>query len=1692
MELMTGKLKLHSELIDALHGFVSQSNTEGLFESRGKSREIVVEQALVEQNQILDVMQELISTLESENRHSRDTINKQGRIISSWEVKSKQSEKELAGLRSKSQDLSLKKDDPQITDLKKQLIEKEQTILSLRSQFKHESVSLLAAKLSSIKTMLEIERVRCIELEEELSQVNGKVTQLNIEANLKESAIISKESEIMHLKHEMESLRNLEQQQQDLVLKQRATLSSKDVQLMSLTRALDKEKKVADQLRRIQCSSRRLSYSPGVINEIENTSYGEIPEVQCELYTSLFEQIAGCTTHSAQLTRTIPETELGFSFTKVDLPDPSRVPCLIVKAVKAKSLADGVLQAGDKLLEVNRILCQSLQQSRAVHVLEKGVGVLKIVVARTLDYPSLPNKMILSTPTKLMDCLSNSGVSTSWDTALHSPNATFQSFSVETSLVAESQNDDAEFVMVPETNVLTVTRDSSDDQVVDVLATNISLHNQEPGGEKCPTPTSISSVNESESLIVGSSRDEVSVKIFQIADLQNQLDESEQIRLNFESILNATCEELDQIKNESKAVMSENEEYLQQLFSRDSEINDIQQYISELQTSLVALQSGVVDDQQKIGSLENQNRIICGELIEVKHTSAQVAVMKDSLEEEVLDLKSELKKRDKKESEGEMILCKQTLENTRLTSDAVRMESELEKLRNSLDSSRQVYEETLAGMKQECQQMQSKMEAATEMSEKTKISSQEQYEYLSTQLKSAKSQLMEAEVNDSQVQVELQYLKQAANQANRQFEKVEADYHIILEELRYFRQEAERTTLEIESMKVGLKGAQIKLDAKHQMTTRIQTELDNSRRINAKLRNEATHMKDLLKEAELDLKASTAEEERVGKKLQTSIDEKNELFEQLEKSFEESTELSLKVQELVVELKELKEENVSDSKNTNKELVKSLKIFEARLQGELESSQKKTGILTDQLSRMKSEIKIVQQQWEDTEKELKQARSQKEHLTANKDELSKELAEMQERHSDLHNRLDSKQQALDETKSTLMQLQEQVRIDKEHSADHMARILELELELEQVQSAKKQAIDMVASLKFIQKQNQEKLEQAEQFLREKEKNSRTMSEQIDHVKALIQQSNLEQEALTTSMTSLKQELKENQRIYARDLKGLKEELSLKEKKLMQIGDEFESHRSKSEMLDGKAEYLAESMGKLIQKRYSLEKALVSSVKETRKLQNLNQKLQGVVDRLKAELKDMLRSSDSLSSESAGLRQQLQQNNHEVDKLTVQLHATELNLEVALKTILENKKVSTAQSEKLESLKKQCKETHSKMEDFSTHLESSSLELCKRDEELSKLRTTLELRQQDSDTLQGSLVAMQNIADNARKRVQEFDMEHCTLLSTISDLRIEKKMAQEFFDKRINIEQTQKKLEIEKYQADIEALWHKEKEHVYEVDRLNGDNQVLEKSLNELISAQEEMRISISKIGNEKDIEIIKLHGKAKTLTRKCDDVQEQYYSIIKREKVLKEHMLEMEKNVTDLEELVEKEKSCNEDLKSEIEVHQITAQGIQKLNEKVTFLNEGLRGKTKRLSELEQIHNSILSELRKMQIENKALLENVSELVTLKLSVVDQAEAINYLKRKLTEKEVTYEHILNERDHMVKELEVITKHTSKNSKQLSPTSAIVTGSTCHADKEKEELLQIIRQKEDEVLRTSEYMEQLLISVMIKAPSLLEK
>jgi len=1678
-ELLTGKLGLHAELIKALQDFTAQSITEGLFESSGAmSRETVLEQALVEQNHILDVMQELIATLESENKQSREKINKQGRIMSGLEVKLRQNEKVIVELKTRSNTFSQQGNTSAIADLKRQLNSKEQAIAALQTKLSRESESMLSAKLAAANTKLEVERVRCIELEEEMVQMKFSLSQLNREIEEKNSKIFKSESDISHWTHEVESMRKFEQQQQELVADQRGTLSNKDMQIRSLTRALNKEKKVADQLRRIQVGTSGLAPSPKLGN----------PESQ---YTqpNLFEQLAGRSMFSFELTRITPESELGFSFAKVG---SGRNQSLIVKNVREGSMAGDFLRIGDELLEVNGLQCRSFQQLRAVNALEKGSGILRIVIARAPDYSAGNNKMFHSTPNKLTDTQSADEANSVWSDNLLAPNTTFQNFSGS---MDELHSMDAIFVVVPESVSQSTTPNTSSDQLPNDNERTEENANYQDMEEKprSGTPLSTSSVHETESLVTLSSREEVSVKKLQyeVADLQDQLDESERLRIEFESTLDTTSKDLVHTKDDNETIRSENSELNQLLLARDKEINEIRQYVSELQSSLVMLQSQVVDDQQKIGSLENQNRNLSAELRETRTNSKEDIQLKENFRDTIKNLKLELEQSRELSADLEAKFEDQKLEKAHLASAAAHMENSLQSLQDSAETSKHKSEIALSAVKQEYQILQSRLEEVTEVSDKAKAVSQEQYEHLNEQLKSARSLLAESELKYTQKQVELRYHKQAADQANKELEGLEPEHRKLVDELRFYKQEAERKTLEIESMSVSWKSVQSKLDGKQQMTTRLQSEVDTLRRTNSNLKNEAVRQREKAKEMEISLKASKGEEIKLGEKLRASGEEKDDLFVQLEKSFEESSELALTMDKLKAEMEELKKQDVTHSKDAIEEMVQSSKLAEAQLKRELESCQKKVELLSFQITELKNQAKTNQSNTEAITAELRKEKSEKLTLEAAKEEMAKELAELLEKNSCLYSESESKLQELEEVNSTLAQLREQLKLEEDHTATYLAKFTEMGLEFEQVKSDYQKTKVTMSSLEFIQKQQEEKLELANTTILEKEKVIKLKNEEIEGVNDRFKKNATDNTAMAKNLASLKQQLKQSQLTHEENLKRLQVELSSKDKMLVSVNNDLKSQHSKEDILTARIESLSGSLAKVTKEKKSLEDDTEVGAKRIEELQSHDNQLTTHVVRLKGELSNANESNNLLSSEVATLRHQLRQNEKEVDQLLAQMNAAEINLEVCQKSLSESEKRSSSRDERMKDLETQYEEECSKTKELSVKVSSGSLDICSRDEEISKLKTTLDLRQQDSAALQRSLVAVQTEFEESKNQIDNLHAECEQLRLHLEESNKRKRACEKSIQELEHSVSDQEKLrekESESHQIEVKSLKDVEEELYHKLEKLEQKKQELETARNELEHSQAELKDSVNKVGNEKDLEIVKLQEDVTAAAKKYREVEEERDALIQGDTISQDSIQKLKADVTKLLEELEEERNISNTLRDEIKVHRETSQDIQGLNESVSYLSNNVKEKSERLIKLEHSLSTSESKVKSLKTENEALLEKLSELALLKHMAAEQSEVIAESKRKLEKVSTEYKQVMKERDQFlatVRELEV--KHY-----QTVPSPTKATPKVSAGENDVYKLQQLLDEREDEIIRTRKFTEELLINVMMKAPFLLEK
>lgn len=1682
-QLLRGKLQLHGELIDALHELASQSRAGGLFESTSgvQSREVVLEQALVEQNQILDVMQELISTLESENKQCRESVCSQSTLIQELSVKGRQAEKEMLELRRRGPPSNYEASEPRIAKLKKQLEDKDKIILSLQSRLKSDSKSV-ESLLMSTRTKLEVERVRCIELEEEVSQWKNELTLLKRKAANSDSNLISKESMNLHLKHEIKTLRNFVQQQQDLVMKQRTSLVDKDAQLSSLTRALKKEKQIASQLRRIQLSSHaRFLDSRG-------SNPDSLEAISPSIQTSFFEQVTGRETCTVELSRITKETELGFSFTKVDLPVSSHgVPCLLIKAVKEESIAAGWLRPGDELIEVNGVLCRSAQQSRAVRMLEQYVGMLKMVVAR--DTGPFSHSTPMGSP-GLADKASSNDRTALWATGLPRSatfeNFTFENFTIESIVSEPTKDKNLEYITVPDQYAISVAKNSEESLNEGQQQGNKAESIVQQARERHPNSmkSAASSTNGSESLMTFSSKEDTAYRKLQdkLLELQDQLDESEHIRLNLESELGTAQQEAGRLKEECQLAKTENQDLNQHVSAYQVEMSEIRKHISDLQTALVCLEGQVSNEQQKLASMENLNRVISSELAATKDTASRAVEERENLQQGARQSKAELEQREEEGRKMEGQLDELKRDNTTLVSDVARMGTEVCELRSSLEECKRSSEDTITNLKQE-QKQQSQLQLAKEISEKWTLSSQEEYQHLTTQLKSAKSLLMAAEIKESQQEVEVRYLKQAADLANSQLKKLETDYHKTKEELNVFKQQAENRTLEMKSLTVGLKKARMKLEARQEMVVRLQGEVDNSRRATFKLRNESSTLKETVRKLEIELKGMYSEEERLGGKLQASLADSDEMFQQLEKSYEEATELSITVERLTAQVQQL-EQNQTESGTVDNELVQSL---QEKLQQEVESNLKKAESTFQQTSKLRSEVKLLEDKCASTARELTQLRIEKEQLNAAKGDMYQQLVELQETHA---RAMEERTLKVNDIQSLLAQTQEQAKIDRQHLDETRNRIAELVSELEAAKDEKKRSDDMVASLEFLQAQDHSKHEQANQSIHSKEKEILRLNEQVEMLNSLLQKNRVEQANFVSANASTRQGLEKGLQIQTEEAKDLRDQLTAREKRLTHLKDELKAQETMNEMLQNKVKDLSESVEQRRKDKTMMERIVEETSKERDNLRSESKQLQTQAAHLKSDLDQQTLSTNLLSSETAGLRLQVRQNEKEIDQVTAQLYAAEMNLEVTARNLKESERAGLTQSQQMEDLEVRYKDSLFKFEDLNASLEEKSMELFKKEDELSRLKLSLELRQTECKNLQESVITLQVGAESLRRSVDDLEEEKSHLTSNIAQFDEDKKSLQQSLVK-IQEEKENEVLqlsgEIEKYRKEIKDLQSSEQAHLEEISALHTSHCQAQTTISQLESAQEETKKSVQKLGSEKDIGIISLQEEIGETRSKLSKATAECVALTKNEAVLREELRRSNEAKGELQEQLRQEASNEDQLKEEIEMLKTTAREITGLNEKVTMLSETLQVKTEKLAESESMQHSTEAELTDLRSENEILLQKVLESSNLKLTMAEQSNALDEQCKQLEEERQAHKQASEERDQLLQRVREFEIHNYASGRETKPADSQVVnvGDTA-------QLLQLVQENEEQLSSIKEYTDSLLINVMMNAPFLLEK
>lgn len=1631
--LEKGRVELHSELIEALRNLAANLSSRPGGGRAVMNREAVLEQAVVEQSQMLDVMQSLIASLETENKSFRDRINDQGRTIlelATWEAKAKKAQRQLSELT-----LNPRPSTSDVSNYKKTLAEKDKLISELRSQ---SSVSV-NTRLVSIQASFEQERVRIIELEEEISKKQDECLKLETKLSTKQSVLIDKDSEIHHLRYEMKSIKKLETQQQELALQQRASLIEKDSQLTALTRALSDEKKFCEQLRK-----KYLHSAPKVVDShrlSDNISS-----------TTLFEQVLGRNAVTVEITKPTEDSDVGFSFSKIEVPISSRLPCLVVKAVAAGGIASGLVTPGDEILEINGILCRGPHQQKAIDLFGKGKGIVKIVLAR--DNSSSHDMVRQQT---------KSGNATHWATSLHVQDD--RTSPSTPSMIANSGTVSDQLSPPPQMYTLATAESSSTEP-----------HSDSDEGNPDPNQNYESLQTE-------------------ICDLRDQLDESDRVCLELDNELQTCQSELETVRTESELVRAENFELEDQVATYTEEIVEIQKNVSELQSVLGSLQTQVTDEQQKTASYHNQNKVLTRQMEETKEECEVARSEAKTSQQELEKLKissAEMYLSEKKSSEE--------LEQLRTITDQLRADITAKETKiEELVEKNSEHEQSNSHMQTSLTHVESSLLEIKDSSNQSIASAEAEHKKTLSQLETAKKLLTDAEQTEIESKTKLRYLEQAADTANQQLAEADNQKKAVENELSSYKSEVENLSLKNKTLSLSVKHTQGKLEAKECTLSRLQTEVDDLRRNAAKLQTDTALLRAEMKKLESSLKSSETEQARLKENLRSSNTEKDSLFQDLESSIDECTQLQQKledVEKLHKEVQVTKEAEKLTSLETSQQFNQTLQIKLESSKADLDNSKKKIELFKDQLSQSKEECQSLGMSIETSQKDLSICRAERALLATAKEDATKRMTELQETVDKMAEKLEQSEQMISELKITSTKLQEEVKIEKEHSASTKTTLQD---EISSLQKAKKQSDDMTASMEFLLKQEQIKLEDAQSNLKNQLEKVKNLSKQLESLASQLTTEKSAKEALEEKLNIATEKIAEDEKTRSQEVSTLQEQIETLTSNISEQQKELQKATATSSEHETLSSQLQTTLDEVKKEREEVQKHLNESRQVMKEVEQQNKQLNSQVSRLQSDITQLEGTSDLLSSEAAQLRKELRQNEREIDKLSAQVQAADINLAVASNSLETEHKQYMECQQAAEYVQRQYNETREKLDEVLIKIQRTTLELHSCNEEKAKMKVNLDLRQKECVQLQQSLVESEAAVDALKSKVNALQVENSDLSQTVDQLQECQREIQSSVEtaEREHTEHLRaERQSVSRLNEEVGAMKRSETDRLDETRKLERSLQEARGNVEQLLAAQEALKVSLGALGDEKEVEILRLNNSCLEFKARNEELLSEGEEVKKQCSLLEARLKDSEKGKENMEQELRKFVEEKEKLTQEIQVLHSAETELAELHIRVGVLEDTLHTKTDKLVLTSQQLENLETKLKTAEETINEHQANLSELANVKLQLVEITTESDELKRQLANKEKSQKQVESERDSLLTErdhlLTVLRKlEVEKHTAPVQPPTPQLSRAESSDEIDVKKIVGLLKDKEEETQRLRDYVGKLLSNVVEKAPFLLE-
>ena len=1572
---------MHKDLITALSHFTSalkHRRTNGV--ETHDSREKILEQSLVKQNQIVEMLQKTVASLEDENKSARDkisTLEQRVHRLSMWKARARLAEERLKEMADSAGVLGSGRTGimslTAISSFEKALVEKDKMIVSLQSKVEREEgesggmAGQDTTLAMSTQAKLVAERVRVMELEEELLLSREDSSKARGELAECQSDMMRRESEIQYLRHETEAVKQVNHHQQDVVMGLRAALLDRDAQIASLTRALER---TADEGRRR--SSITHSSSTGPFS-----------------HHSLFDLLLGRDVFNVELSRDVANRELGLSVSRFEMPISSRSSGLIVRAVREGSSAQGLLIPGDEILEVNGLNCRHTSQKKAVEILERGIGSIKVVAAREKGPPTEFVRM------KISPIVSDT---TSLKSASDASFATISPSRIPPSPLSSSQH-------------YPLSLPNSPGSALGDIPPASHIRPQPIGQVKTLEPVAPDeSVTGGED--EGVSRDRKTERETELKEellkLRGEAGQWQMLQAELEGELDATHSELEAVKMEYQLTTAENFDLQQQVKVSATELADIQGQVEELQQLLEGVREKMVREEERTHALEQQNKDLQEAVAEANGARDLEKQRVSEVEEEMMQLKLDC---EKEKSDLSTKVASLQSHNQQLEADVKQRANQLESAQSHAKECEKKMESEQTEWQLQMQQVKADLQGVREEAAKAASSSQIEVEKLQSQLTTVKSLLMSAEKKEAEMKIEIHHLSQAADESNKQLDELHANYRTLRTETSKFREQTEEKTVQCETLTLGLKRAECKLQANKEMSSRQQNEIDNLRRNNKQLREDRVKADEACSKAELQLRISQSEQAQVREKLRGQTGEKEDLFSQLETLAAENT----------------------------------------VLQEELDAAQEKLELANKE-----------------------------------KQQLSHQLEQS-------HNELQETRESLQEVTGERKDLESELLLEQSKTGKLKTTLAGVEASVEGIRAGRKTSDNLVASMSFVHEQDQTRVKELEETLSrtqgEMERMRLEASSTQEEQSKEVQQLSAECACLRERVRGLTAQLDEEKEARGSEVEAMKERLASSDLSVRHLQTELEARESVNSINQATISQLQTASEQAEEERTHVQKDFQEALQRNHQLQLEMDQVQTHSRQLETEIVKLGNEMGHLSENCADLKMSLKQAKAQNDTLTAKLQAAEVNLATTQKRLDEATLQGQDMEHNISELEEKFCESEMNLEKTESREKEVTLSLHAREEEISQLKTQIELSESEHRELQSSFTLLQSATTSQNKKIKTLETERANLRVSLEQLEA----AQHGLKRMITSLEKEKVHLAGQHQQEMESLTQQldekvttEKEHLVRIQRLERLHSEAQSTVEELLAAQDALKSSLTALGDEKEVEVVRLQEQLLTLQKSLVSSQQQTSQARSREEKLQTELMEMSESErcasARLSELLDE----NEQLREEVENLRATETQLTELLSKLNTLEQSQREKNDKMVAMQGQLEDTTDELHSAQTENAALLERVGEIAAMTVSLAEKSAELERTKGELVTEVKGRQELADEKEQLLgvlRRLEV-EKHTT--AVPVSPE----TQSTLQ-EANREALLQATREKE-EALRLREYVGKLLSAVVEKAPFVLER